>query len=84
MTHATSLDFELFVSARLSDERSSWLELHCESCDACAHTLVSEARLEVALRAMTADRRCGMRADAAVEPLAREPARPTAAPRPYL
>jgi anti-sigma factor RsiW len=82
--HATTLDLELFVTARLDDERSAWLEHHCEACDACAAAIANEARLEVALRSLAADLRCGMRADApaAIEPLSLT--RPPVPPKPRL
>jgi anti-sigma factor RsiW len=71
--HATTLDLEMFVSARLDAERSAWLEQHCESCDSCARAVAGEARLEVALRSVAAELRCGMRADGAVAPVEAAP-----------
>jgi anti-sigma factor RsiW len=79
MMHATADDFELFVSAQLNDERSHWLERHCDTCDSCASALAHEAQLEVSLRTMTADRRCGMRADVLTVPAV--PERETPRPR---
>jgi len=55
MRHATAQELEEYVSG----QGSGWLEEHCETCSECAVALVREARLEVALRAMGSERRCG-------------------------
>lgn len=67
MMHATVEELEQYVTERLSFERAAWLEHHCEQCAACAGAVAGEASLELALRSMAAERRCGMRADAVVE-----------------
>lgn len=68
--HATAMELELLVSGRLAGPRAEWLEAHCEGCEPCAAAVTREARLEVSLRSMAAERRCGMRADALVAPVA--------------
>ncbi len=65
MRHATVQELEEYVSGR----GAGWLDDHCEACASCAAALAAEARLEVALRSMAAERRCGLRADAVVAPL---------------
>jgi hypothetical protein len=83
--HASAIELQLFVTARLDEERTAWLSQHCEVCDACSAAVADEARLEVALRSIAADRRCGTCADAAVsavEPFAT--LQPLAPPRPRL
>jgi anti-sigma factor RsiW len=75
--HATTMELEEYVSGQLSPGRSSELDVHIERCAECARALVREAKLETALRAIAAELRCGMRADA--EPLEEQP-EPIAAP----
>ena len=61
--HATTLELEEYVSGALEPSRASQLDHHVEACAQCARALLREAKLEVALRAVGADLRCGMRAD---------------------
>ena len=79
--HATAIELELFVTARLPAERADVLARHCDGCSDCAQALADEARLELSLQSMSGERRCGMRADevARVE----LPARPVPSTRLY-
>lgn len=80
--HATDFELELFVSAQLDDARAQELEAHCEGCARCAEAVTREARLELAVRAMAAERRCGMRADVVAElPVEAEVPAPVSRPR---
>ena len=77
--HATTMELEEYVSGQLSPGRSSELDVHIERCADCARALVREAKLETALRAIAAELRCGMRADA--EPVEEQPEPSSAPPR---
>lgn len=66
MMHATAEELELYVTAQLPAARAEWFERHCDECAACARAVANEARLELSLTAMAAERRCGMRADVRV------------------
>ncbi len=61
--HATVLELEAYVSGRLNAWRSHELDEHCEGCAACAAAVMREAQLEVAVRSVGAELRCGVRAD---------------------
>lgn len=75
MRHATAEELEQYVTSRLSFERAARLEQHCEQCLQCASAVSAEASLELALVSMSAERRCGMRADedVVVDPVAEQP-----------
>src|SRR3954468_15074238 len=64
--HASTFELEQYLSESLPAEASADLERHCDSCDACAAALAKEARLELSLRKLFAEQRCGT---AAVDPL---------------
>jgi anti-sigma factor RsiW len=76
--HATTLELEEYVSGALEPSRASVLDHHVEACALCARALLREAKLEVAVRAVGADLRCGMRADEVelVVPAVEEPQLP--------
>jgi anti-sigma factor RsiW len=57
--HATTFEFEQYVSDALAPEQSERLERHCDGCDSCASALAKEARLELSLRKLFAEQRCG-------------------------
>ncbi|MFT3841684.1 MAG: hypothetical protein QM723_32140 [Myxococcaceae bacterium] len=57
--HATTFELEQYVSDSLPAEASAELERHCDGCDACAESLAQEARLELSLRKLFAEQRCG-------------------------
>jgi anti-sigma factor RsiW len=61
--HATVLELEAYVSGRLDAWRSHELDEHCEGCASCAAAVMREAQLEVAVRSVAAELRCGVRAD---------------------
>ncbi len=61
--HATSLELERYLGQRLDDAAVAALERHCDGCDACAEALAREARLEVGLRRLFAEQRCGTSAE---------------------
>jgi len=55
------------VSELVRGEAASlWLEEHVEGCDACAHAVAREAQLELRLRTLFREQRCGTLALAAV------------------
>jgi len=82
VSHATTLELELYLGQQLNGDASDALERHCDGCDACAAALASEARLELGLRRLFAEQRCGTAADGDFELDAFEPAPVVEAPRP--